>query len=334
MFIVLEGADASGKSTLAAEIIEQLHATNPGQEIDVFHKGKPEELTRRWALHEYAVNIETEDWSRRIAVSDRWHWGEVTYAPIKRPETCNDEFGLLGIAGWRWVELFLESRGVTQYWVYQPLEVITERINRRGDDFVDAHELAGILERYEFGYNHAYNVELKVTVPEGEKYVKAAASIIIDAAEKKAKAAQALSKFPEYIGPRWPTALLIGDRRNDPNETILPFMPISGNSGDYLLSSLPAAAWRSCGIINSDDFHGAVLNELLGVLGHPKVIVLGRLAEKRVRPYLDEDAYVVLPHPQYVRRFHHQDRYEYGKAITSFAYNYAKDERYTQWILP
>lgn len=333
MFIVLEGADASGKSTLFEEIVRQLEKINPGASIDLFHKGKPEELTRRWALHEYAVAIESSDWARRIAVADRWHWGEVTYAPIKRPETCKDEYGLLGVAGWRWVELFLESRGVAQFWIYQPLEVITERVNSRGDDFVDAHELAGILDRYEFGYNKAYGVELKVTVPSGMNYVKYAADAIIQTATKKANAAEPLSKFPMYIGPRWPTSLLIGDKRNDPTETILPFMPINGNSGDYLLSSLPEASWRACGIINSDDFSEDSLNDLLEVLGQPKIVALGRLAEKKIRQCgLNDDRYVVLPHPQYVRRFHHQDRFEYGQAITSFVYN--RDERYTHWILP
>lgn len=333
MFIVLEGADASGKSTLADEIKQQLRLANPRSEVWEFHKGKPEELTRRWVLHEYAVNIENIDWTDEIAVSDRWHWGEVTYAPTKRPETCKDEYGLLGVAGWRWVELFLESRGVTQCWVYQPLEVITERINSRGDDFVDAHELAGILDRYEFGYNKAYNVELKVTVPQGEKYVKYAADVIIDAATKKSTAAKPLSKFPMYIGPRHPNVLLVGDKRKDPAETILPFMPVNGNSGDYLLSSLPELGWRSCGIINSDDFDENSLHELLDVLGSPRIVVLGRLAEKKVRQCgLEEERYVVLPHPQYVRRFHHDDRFEYGQAIMSFAYN--RDERYTHWILP
>jgi len=333
MFIVLEGADASGKSTLAEEIKSQLKRANPGAHVEEFHKGRPDELTRRWALHEYAVDVEHIDWTSRFAVSDRWHWGEVTYAPIKRPETCKDEYGLLGIAGWRWVELFLESRGVAQFWIYQPLDVITERINSRGDDFVDAHELAGILDRYEFGYHNAYNVELKVTVPNGLNYVKYTADAIINAAIKKSKAAEPLSRFPTYIGPRYPTALLIGDKRNDPTETILPFMPINGNSGDYLLSSLPSTGWRSCGIINSDDFSEDSLTDLLDVLGQPKIVALGRLAEKKIRQCgLNDDRYVVLPHPQYVRRFHHQDRFEYGNAILSFVYN--RDERYTHWILP
>lgn len=333
MFIVLEGADASGKSTLASEIYSQLQKKYPDTSIDVFHKGKPDELTRRWALREYAVDIEKIDWTRRLAISDRWHWGEVTYAPLKRPETCKDEYGLLGIAGWRWVELFLESRGVAQFWVYQPLDVIVDRINSRGDDFVNAEELETILERYQFGYWNAFCVEAKISVPDGEKNVPVAADAIIDIAIRKSENARKLAEFPMYIGPTKPAALLIGDRRNDPTETVLPFMPVNGNSGDYLLSALPEAGWRSCGIINSDDFTGDSFNRLLSVLGNPRLIVLGRLAEKKLRNCgVDDSRYVVLPHPQYVRRFHHSDKQEYGNAIMSFIYN--RDERYTHWILP
>ena len=151
MFIVIEGADGSGKSSLIAEIKSQIQARFPERSVTEFHKGKPEEETLRWVLNEYAISIEKQDWTSRLAIADRWHWGEVTYAPIKRPHTCNDSYGLLGRSGWRWVELFLMSRGVAQFWLYQPLEVLIERINSRGDDFVNTDELARVLEYYSFG---------------------------------------------------------------------------------------------------------------------------------------------------------------------------------------
>jgi len=110
MLIVIEGTDASGKTTLVSEIQKQLNDLFPNN-VEFFHKSKPEEMTRRWVLKDYVTSVENFDWTKKIAVADRWHWGEVTYAPLKRPESSSDGYGLLGVAGWRWVELFLSSRG-------------------------------------------------------------------------------------------------------------------------------------------------------------------------------------------------------------------------------
>lgn len=333
MFIVLEGTDASGKSSIAAAVKEQLRAQSPASRIHEFHKGRPEALTRRWVLHEYAVDIESTDWTKELAVADRWHWGECTYAKLKRPQTNTDGYGLLGIAGWRWVELFMASRGMAQFWVYQPLDVIKKRILSRGDDFVDAEEMEEILSLYESTQAKTHSIQAKIEVPDGEKYVKSVASAIITAAAERADEVARITAFPEYIGPARPRVLLIGDKRKDPTETILPFMPVGGNSGDYLLNALPEPLWRDVGIINSEDFSGERLDLLLEALNWPKIIVLGRLADRHVRTKaLCTQEYVVLPHPQYVRRFHHADKKLYGEAMQSYAYG--TDERYVNWILP
>lgn len=333
MFIVLEGTDASGKSSIAAAIKEQLRQDFPGRHIHEFHKGRPEELTRRWVLHEYAVDIEDADWTNELAVADRWHWGECTYAALKRPDTNSDGYGLLGVSGWRWVELFMASRGIAQFWVYQPLDVIEKRIVSRGDDFVDVKEMSQILELYELTQKETHSIQAKIQVPEGKKYVKGVASAVITAAMQKEEEVMNLTKFPEYIGPAKPRLLLIGDRRKDPTETILPFMPVNGNSGDFLMRALPSELWRDVGVINSNDFSGERLDLLLEALGRPRIVILGRLAEKHVKNNaLCTQEYAVLPHPQYVRRFHHSDIDLYGEAISSFARG--TDERYKNWILP
>jgi hypothetical protein len=332
MFIVLEGTDASGKSTLAAKISEALSQRG---KVAEFHKGKPEELTRRWTLHEYAIDISKENWFAHNAIADRWHWGEVTYAPLKRKETCNDDFGLLGSAGWRWVELFLESRGVAQFWVRQPLDIIVRRLTGRGDDFVSPEELEKILSLYEFGYGAAANMAGIVTPPDHgtDEEIDSVVADIIKTAEEKSNAARHLELFPEYIGPPMPKVLLVGDKRNDPTVTILPFMPVDSNSGDYLMKNLPESFWRCAGIINGDDIGGARLVKLWEAIGRPYIIALGRMAERELRNSGFNDlAYKVVPHPQYVRRFHHRDGVEYGLAIQRLATMPA--EIGDPWILP
>lgn len=337
MFIVIEGTDASGKSTLVSEVQKQLAVKFPKQEIEFYHKSKPEEMSRRWVLYDYVTSIEKADWSQRIAVADRWHWGEVTYAAVKRPETgSGDGYGLLGVAGWRWTELFLISRGVAQFWLYQPLDVITRRLNARGDDYIQAHELEQILEFYEVAAANSAGLAGRLTpAPDSLDAVSHLASHVISRAEVFQEDAQALVKFPEYIGQRFPRVLLVGDTRNITKkygeETILPFMPVDGNSGEFLLTALESEKWKTMGIVNINDMSPERFDDLWCTLRRPPILALGRLAERGIRnANIPDYMYTVTSHPQHVRRFFNSRKEEYGQAITRLS---TKKDRDDQWIL-
>ena len=335
MFIIVEGTDASGKTSLIQAIENEVNARVSKGVTAKLHKGRPGELTRRWVLDDYVNNYQLLDFTQHNLVSDRWHWGEVTYAPLKRPDTNVDGFGLLGRAGWRWVELFLLSRGASQFWLYQPLDVIRRRIESRGDDFVQADELEKILSYYLVASASSASL-LEKLEPKAESLLEVPklARHVVDRALAREQECAKLSAFPEYIGSPSPKVLLIGDRRNSKNhegETILPFMPVDGNSGDFLLNALPTHLWKNVGIVNANDT-SIDLYDLWSTLGNPRVVVLGRLAEKTVaQSYIPKDYYSVLAHPQYVRRFHHRDRPYYGLAIQRVADN--KIEKDDPWIL-
>lgn len=335
MFIIVEGTDASGKSSLISEINRQVLELYPTRRVRSFHKGRPEHETRRWVLEEYAIDVSLNDWRTSIAIADRWHWGEVTYAPFKRPHTCNDDFGLLGTSGWRWIELFLMSRGASQFWLHQPLDVIEKRLSARGDTFVSPDELAGILERYTFCARTAVADLAGELTPRADsaQLIATLAQHVISIANARAQEAAWLADYPEYIGPVRPSTLLVGDKRNDKSVTILPFMPVDSNSGDYLMSCLPDPFWKTVGIVNGDDISGERLNRLIVSLGKPTVVALGRMAERTLRSNgMDDSNYVVVPHPQYVRRFHHHDRLEYGNAIERLSKIGKK--AVDPWVLP
>ena len=337
MFIVIEGTDASGKSTLVSEVQKQLAVKFPKKEIEFYHKSKPEEMTRRWVLYDYVTSIEKADWSQRIAVADRWHWGEVTYASVKRPETgTGDGYGLLGKAGWRWTELFLKSRGVAQFWLYQPLDVVTRRLNARGDDYIQANELEQILGLYEIAAANSAGLAGRLTPsPDSLDAVPHLASHIINRAESFQEDTQELVKFPEYIGQRFPRVLLVGDTRNITKkygeETILPFMPVDGNSGEFLLTALESDKWKTMGIVNINDMSSERFEDLWCTLRRPPIVALGRLAEKGLI-YADIPSYLysVTSHPQHVRRFLNSQKEEYGKAITRLTQTKDRKEK---WIL-
>lgn len=333
MFISVEGTDASGKTTLTNLIAATLAKRYPEVAVDRYHKGAPQELTRSWVLSDYVESVARDSWISRHAVADRWHWGEITYAPLKRPGTSIEGYGLLGPAGWRWVELFMMSRGMTQFWLYQPLEVIQRRLEERGDDFVTPDELEHVLRLYEMAYKNTAACT-KIIPPDDNSYeaIQSTADMVIGIAESTMSSVAHLQRHPFYIGPAKPKALLVGDERNDETDTFLPFKPTNINSGDYLLNALPDETWADYGIINSADVYGQDIVQLYEDLGHPKIIALGRVAEKHLKACtFYEDLYTVLPHPQHVRRFHYRDQYEYGRAIDSFADGNTTE--YASWIL-
>lgn len=338
MFIVIEGTDASGKSSLIDAVRAELLERYPKQPISEFHKSKPYEETRRWVLHDYVTSIEKRNWLRSIGLSDRWHWGEVTYAPKYRPHTNKDGYGLLGKAGWRWVELFLMSRGVAQFWLYQPLQVIQARLAARGDEFVKVEDLQEILGYYENAAINSVIADQLTPAADSIDSIPNLAKYVVEVAGKIEEYCRPLELFPFYIGNPRPKVLLVGDTRNiskrHGEETNLPFMPVDGNSGDYLLSALPDDLWRDCGIVNINDPNVKTgFNALWNQLGFPKIVVLGRLAEKTLASIpVHEDYYAVLPHPQYVRRFFNKTKEEYGQAIARVANGETTTKEET-WIL-
>ena len=335
MFIVVEGTDASGKSSLIDALNTEIAANWAVNDNFIqFHKGRPIEETRRWVLNDYVNSIENINWCSKIGLSDRWHWGEVTYAPLKRPHTNKDGYGLLGKAGWRWTELFMMSRGIAQFWLYQPLEIISERLTRRGDDYINVDELETILHQYEFAAQNSCIIEKLQPDPHNIDAVPDLARHIIKRAVDVHNSVVVTSKYKKYIGSPKPTTLLVGDTRNITarygEETQLPFMPVDGNSGDYLLNALPENFWKRVGIVNANDINEDIY-DLWIELGRPNIVALGRLAARGLeRNGIGNDLFRTLPHPQYVRRFHNKDQIEYGEAIQRHGTNTNTEDK---WIL-
>jgi hypothetical protein len=334
VFIVVEGPDGSGKSSLVAELVKQANENYTSRALSVFHMGRPSEESRRWCLDAWATRLESTNWSDGsiVAIADRWHWGEVTYAPVKRPHTNKDGYGLLGVAGWRYIELVLMSRGVIQFALLQPADVLIERVSARGDDFVDVSELRQIRDLYDLGVESAADVAVIRPAAQSRDSVPTLARTMLAMAKNREAAAHEVSNFPEYIGSLRPRALLVGDRRNGTDMTTLPFYPIHGNSGEYLLSCLPSPFWKGVGIVNGSESCGGRLEMLWKVLGKPPVIALGRMAEKSLAGarQIPRQMIRVVPHPQYIRRFHHQDRIEYGRSIERLAVTLPEEDT---WIL-
>lgn len=334
MFIIIEGTDGAGKSSLIQALEDELNASYGKPYLKKFHKSKPEESTRRWVLNDYVISIEDADWSDTHVIADRWHWGEVTYAPLKRPDTNKDGYGLLSKAGWRWVELFLASRGAMQIHLKQPLEILEARLKVRGDDYIELNELAEIKEAYNLASMLTIGITHVQPDPDDFSKLPELARQLLASAVERAQSVEFLTDYKDYIGSPRPRLLLVGDRHNATkrygNETRLAFMPVDGNSGEYLLNHLPTEQWKDIGMINANDTSHDIA-ELWVALGQPPVVALGRLAEHGLRNKhgFHDNEYYTVPHPQFVRRFANKHGDEYGQAIMDLATGKVDDK----WIL-
>lgn len=323
MHIIIEGPTCSGKSTLIQRVLEhKLVSSTP----TAVHMGKPEELNRRWALREYVNKWEkVKPGTGGDIIADRWHWGELTYAPIYRPDTDKDGYGLLGRAGWRWTEMYLASRGAVIGMVTASNDTLIQRLEKRGDDHVrNVPELLRVSSLYEQARRDSMNVAaIHDTSPDetsDEKYTAFVDSLVEEAQRREERAAEITGRWRRYTGSLNPGILLVGDRRNVTkkygNETYLPFMPVDGNSAEFLLNALPDMTWRNTGMINGAEVR--TIKQLVKKLGDPTVIALGKEAEKALLEQKVEPR-ATLPHPQYVRRFFSSRQREYGQNIVDAA---------------
>lgn len=136
--IIFEGADGSGKSTAVDVMCDHLFITL-GITATRFHRGPP----KIDPLVEYTADLESftrdkDTW----AVCDRWHWGELIYGPIYRGTS------LLEGCGHEAIDWFLARRNAIILLMDPGIDKVLERVDVRGDDYVERKHLPFIVEEY------------------------------------------------------------------------------------------------------------------------------------------------------------------------------------------
>lgn len=306
MLIIIEGPDGSGKSTLARDVATCLEARYPGHKVELLHAGPP----RHHPLDEYLRSLSAyrpgED---HHIVLDRWHIGERVYPYTRGRPTLLDE------PAWWSIDRYLRRLGAFVIMCDPGRDAVAQTLRTRGDDdhlreldrvlrlFTDAYEACHLL-MHEYHWSHHQP------------------DMFIDAAAAFEREATRLNSFVTYLGHPRPTGLLLGDVRHElsrPGVVIgnlldPAFLPFRGTSGHYLLGALedalPDYRWH-IGIANACDVDDPV--DLWDALGRPPTVALGRNAQRRLRGTPINP--VTVPHPQYVRRFHHRQRAAYGNLI-------------------
>jgi len=321
MLIILEGPDGSGKSTLAQEIAAELGRTTSDR-VEIWHRGRPtghplDEYLR--PLYGYRPGTGYH------LILDRWHWGEVVYPKIlNRPTSQNSavfwaiEAYLLRLGA---LVINCDNNFTFQYHnIYRERELdgtsdawqITH-LNRIRDEFSRMIYRSALPSlTYSYGHDPQPN--------------------IIDLARRYETQARELNDFVTYSGPVKPHMLLLGDVRNlqpiDPLNSPA-FVPTKQSSGHFLLKSLTSLTSRTwvhgVGLANVNDVDNVY--KLWQTLGQPSVVALGRKAHARTLYVLNQE-YGVVPHPQYVRRFHHGKSEQYGWLICQASQT---REDYSKW---
>lgn len=321
VWVGIDGTDGTGKSTLAEAIVDELERRVrleliPSGAVKLLHKGPPE----RSVLEEYATDVEYDHETHYVF--DRWHFGELVYAPLYRN---TGPYGALGLAGFRWVEKFLQARGATFYVVDQPYDVVKQRLETRGEDYLQSHHVEGVLERYrevqELSCLTAPSFPAPATLAEVPELAR---NIVNDAVENAAPGAP-LRDFPSYVGGPYSEVLLVGEKRGGqpPFASQACFMPLKNKSGEFLWSVLPDPFWRTVGVVNAveDDVPALLMH-----LDRPAVVALGGVASKVLTSAGINHGRV--PHPQYCKRFHNSRQAEYGALIERVA---RTGEQVTTW---
>lgn len=308
MLVILEGTDLAGKTHIA-ETFNRVVA-NLGRRVIRLNAGQPEPGVNpideyELALLPYLNEIYSiED----LVVCDRWHLGELVYGPKLRGVSR------LTRAQYEHIELFLDALGARRI-VVRPRSVssLARRFETRGEELFTLADLVAIDRWYEqWVIRHRRWVPLRS--PLGEYDIKHQ----LDMARISAQRARHLRQFPGYVGNDAPRYLLVGDEPNGyvpgtrPNPA---FMPSTLNSGHYLLDAIIASNQPDIyyGLCNAND--GTDITALWNAIGCPRVVGLGQ----RAHAVLEElqIRHERLPHPQYVRRFRHGQRREYGSQIAS-----------------
>jgi thymidylate kinase len=305
VLIALEGVDGSGKSSLAAEIARQIREKYPNDYgVEELHSGPLTEPPLD--AYVYSIDRYVPGGGYHI-VADRWHYGEQVYGPIYREKSA------IKLSEWRWMEHWLDSRGMRVFVVTNSLEEIARRLEERGEDFLQPEHVERVINEFN-SFENAATFGGYVVVGGDKSLEELAADIISSALRAENAAAWIERSTTSYVGPANPAAVLVGDKRGGipPFMSTGAFMPVRNNSADFLWSALDDDLWPRVGVVNvKEEFD---VPELLERLGNPPVVALGQEAHKGLKDFGEID-HGRLPHPQWVRRFKNKHQKEYGQAI-------------------
>ncbi len=216
-----------------------------------------------------------------------------TYSPLY---DGTGPWGHIGLAGFRWVELYLAARGASAYVIDHPLEVIQRRLEERGEDYLKPEHTQQVLERFR-ELNKLSCLTSSLLSPQTKEELPDLAAKIVKEAAAREREARNLKNFANYIGKPKIKTLLVGDMKT-PNggKTEAAFSPEFSSSARFLLESLDADEWGTTGLcdaLNTD------IQALIEIVSPERVVALGERAYIKMQEQ-EVSAHKTAPHPREV----------------------------------
>lgn len=322
MLIILEGPDGAGKTTLA-QTLTQLISSRVTGIVEVIHSGVP----TQHPLDEYVCRITHYRPGRfQHVILDRWHLGEWVYPKLRERKT------LLDPPAWWAIEAYLARLGAVVVRCQQYTDEYAGVYASRGEALTQVAELPFADKLFD----EVANLTVLPTVSFNfRSVVNGDPHAIFRLAHEREQAVSHLADFTTYAGPLRPRVLLFGDVRHgyrpyDPSfggarnlhEDDPAFLPFLNTSGHWLRRAL--ADYPSFAVANACDVDDPAA--LYGALGEPRVVTLGRNAQRRLNDL--GIPHGSAPHPQFARRFHTTKLESYAHAVERAA---ATGEDYSSW---
>lgn len=302
MLVILEGCDGAGKTTFIRRLSGLTRRS---------HVARARGPLRDHPLVEYGTFDGYRPGVEPLVTYDRFHWGEQVYGPLLRSGSRLTDPML------RWVDARARALGAVQVYVTAPPDVIKTRLVERGDDLIEPTHVDSILDRYQAIARRW--ADFVVDTSSGSASLDAAGEEIIDlASEREWRAAR--WRDVAYLGEPVPRILLVGDEtsprhlRGERPDYRAPFVPYEDSSGHYLFDALPPEFVRACGVVNAAEVD---LRDVYARAHKPRVIALGRNAERACLTARIPHAHV--PHPQWHRRFRFHEQRTYTSALREAA---------------
>jgi hypothetical protein len=136
MFILLEGPDCAGKTTLAKKLLERMP-----EGTQYLHRGPiPADRTSAQEYIDPLLSYVPD--GKMNIIADRWHLGELIYGSVKRNWVQLPEYQV------SLIENLLIHRGVTNVILLPSVGEVMQRYKARGDSFLSEKELFTVWFRY------------------------------------------------------------------------------------------------------------------------------------------------------------------------------------------
>lgn len=311
--VVLEGPDGAGKTTVARSVAKRLNALN-------VHHGAYDGLRGDRLAQLYVSSIDAALRGASSVVLDRaWH-SEVVYGEVFR-----NGLDRLGPAWTRMLERVRLATPSRVFYLRAPFEVLWSTVSSRlSDELAQRREQ---LERVFAGYERARwpgAITIERAGLSAEQVARRVVEHVLELQRDELRERFAVARDHEVVGnvaQSHETTLLVGEQASCAGSTRFPFVSFSTNGCSAWLTGLlnevgvceTALTWVNALDVRGDDKR---LCDVVEALRPRRVVALGRVAAAVLAAQGVE--HTALPHPQFVKRFYHNNGKGYGDDLAKF----------------